>query len=327
MVPVRPQGPAEATNPAFPLSLNTGRVRDHWHTLTRTGLAPDLCRHAPEPFVEIHPADAEGLGVRDGALTRIQTLQGEAVAVAQVSDRQRRGSIFMPMHWTAAFAPSGRANPLVGASVDPQSGQPEFKHTPARVRPYRETWRGFFLARDAWAMPAGLELIWRRTPQTGCHLHEFAGRGDADERDALRAVLLRGAPAAALRFEDATAGGLREAFIEGERLDRVLFTAVSGRLPPRQWLAELFTVPELTATDRMTLLVGRAAGGPMDDSPMICACRGVRAARIETAIHDGAGSLDAIGEATGAGANCGSCRPEISRILGRVRKSEILDAA
>ena len=144
MVPAPAQGPAEAVDAAFPLSLNTGRVRDHWHTLTRTGLAPELCRHAPEPYVEIHPADAEPLAIAEGRLTRIQTAQGEAVAIARLSERQRRGSIFLPMHWTAAFAPDGRVNPLVAARVDPRSGQPEFKHTPARVRPYRETWRGFF---------------------------------------------------------------------------------------------------------------------------------------------------------------------------------------
>jgi assimilatory nitrate reductase catalytic subunit len=117
------------------MALNTGRIRDQWHTMTRTGLAPDLCRHAPEPYVEIHPDDAEALGVKDGVLARVITARGEAVALAKVTDRQRRGGLFMPMHWTDAFAPSGRANALVAPNVDPTSGQPEFKHTPARSAP------------------------------------------------------------------------------------------------------------------------------------------------------------------------------------------------
>jgi assimilatory nitrate reductase catalytic subunit len=327
MVPTPAAGPAQATDAAFPLALNTGRVRDHWHTLTRTGLAPDLCRHTPEPYVEIHPADAERLGVSDGALTRVQTAQGEAVALAQVSDRQRPGSIFMPMHWTAAFAPSGQANPLVAAKVDPRSGQPEFKHTPARVRPYRETWRGFLFAREARAAPAGLDLVWRRIPQTGCQLHEFAGRGDMEEREALRRAVTRGAPADVLRFEDASVGSLREAYLHDGRLERVLFTTTSGALPPRDWLAELFAAAALTAQDRTALLVGRAPGRVVETGPVVCACRGVRAERIEGAIRDGAVTVEAVGEATGAGANCGSCRPEIARILSTLAALEVRDAA
>jgi len=327
MVPTPAAGPAEATDAAFPLALNTGRVRDHWHTLTRTGLAPDLCRHTPEPYVEIHPADAERLGVVDGALTRVQTAQGEAVALARVSDRQRPGSIFMPMHWAAAFAPSGRANPLVAAKVDPRSGQPEFKHTPARARPYRETWRGFFLAREAWTAPSGLDLVWRRIPQTGCQLHEFAGRGDIEEREALRRAVARGAPADVLRFEDASAGSVRDAYLEGDALDRVLFTNAGGTLPPRDWLVELFAAEALSAQDRAALLIGRAPGRAIEAGALVCACLGVRAERIAAAARGGARTLEAVGEATGAGTNCGSCRPEIARLLRDAATLEVRDAA
>ncbi|MEW5687926.1 MAG: molybdopterin-dependent oxidoreductase [Pseudomonadota bacterium] len=314
MVPVAARGPAEATNGVFPMSLNTGRVRDHWHTMTRTGLAPELCRHAPEPYVEIHPADAEPLGIVEGALTRVQTHHGEAVVAARLSDRQRPGAIFMPMHWTEAFAPSGRVNPLVAPKVDPRSGQPEFKHTPARVRAYRETWRGFFLSREEHAPPTGADLVWRRIPQDACQLHEFAGRGDARERAlVLKALARRGGDV--LRFEDPATGAVRAAWLDGDRLDRVIFFTTAGRLPPRDWLAELFAVQALSAADRAALLIGRAPGRQVDTGPTVCACRNVRASRIETAIAGGCASVDAVGEATGAGTSCGSCRPEIARMI------------
>jgi assimilatory nitrate reductase catalytic subunit len=327
MVPVAAEGPAEAVDAVWPLALNTGRVRDHWHTLTRTGLAPELCRHTPEPYVEIHPQDAVPLGVIDGGLTRVQTRQGEAVAIARVSDRQRPGSVFMPMHWTAVYAAQGRANTLVAPKVDARSGQPEFKHTPARVRPYRETWRGFFFAREGWAAPAGLDLVWRRIPQAGCQLHEFAGRGDETEREAVRRALTRDAGADVLRFEDANSGALREAYFTGERLDRVLFTTCGGGLPPREWLAEMFAAETLTTQDRALLLVGRAPGQQVDTGPLVCACRGVRQTKIEAAIAGGCGSVDAVSEATGAGAVCGSCRPEIARLLSNAAKPEVRHAA
>lgn len=326
MTPTPAGGPALALDPAFPLSLNTGRIRDQWHTLTRTGLAPDLWRHAPEPFVEVHPDDAAMTGVTEGSLTRVQTATGEAIALARLTDRQRVGAIFMPMHWTENFAPHGMANPLVAGPTDPRSGQPEFKHTPARLRPYRETWRGFFLAREPCAAPTKLDLVWRRIPQQGCHLHEFAGRGDEEERAMLRRALLSGVEAEGLRFEDPTAGALREAFLTGDRLDRVFFTTTSGVLPPRGWLAELFAADRLTAEDRAALLIGRAPGRPADTSPVVCACRNVRASVIAKAIGQGAQDVEAIVEQTGAGSNCGSCRPEIARHLSAARM-EIRDAA
>jgi assimilatory nitrate reductase catalytic subunit len=327
VVPVAAEGPAEPVDVAYPLALNTGRIRDQWHTMTRTGLAPELCRHSPEPYVEIHPDDAAPLGVTDGRLTRVQTRQGEAIAIAKVTDRQRPGSVFMPMHWTAAYAPSGRSNTLVAPKVDARSGQPEFKHTPARVRPFRETWRGFFLARAGWSQPAALDLVWRRIPQEACQLHEFAGRGDEAEREALRKALTRDAGADVLRFEDAKTGAVRLAFLEHGRLERVLFTTCKGALPPREWLAELFAAEALSGEARALLLVGRAPGQPVETSPVVCACRGVRLAKIEAAVAGGCGSVDAVGEATGAGTSCGSCRPEIARLLNSAPKPEVRHAA
>ncbi|CAN5267999.1 nitrate reductase [soil metagenome] len=315
MVPTRPKGPADAVNAAYPMSLNTGRIRDQWHTMTRTGLAPDLCRHAPEPFVEVHPADAEGAGLKDGALTRVITMRGEAVALAKVTDRQRRGGLFMPMHWTNAFAPSGRANPLVAPNLDPVSGQPEFKHTPARIRAYRETWKGFFLTRDSLAPLAGLDLVWRRIPHDACQQHEFAGRGDAVERAALRKGLIKGLAGDLVTYEDAATGARRDAWLQGGRLIAVLYVTHAGRLPPRDWLAELFAEPMLSVEARSALLAGRPPGAPVDKGSLVCACLKIGAKAVQAAIVAGAASPDAVGAATGAGTNCGSCRPEIARMI------------
>ena len=315
MVPVAPLSPAIPTDGAFPLALNTGRLRDQWHTMTRTGLAPELCRHSPEPCVDIHPADAEHAGIQDGALTRVITAQGEAVVRARLTDAQRRGDLFLPMHWTDAFAPSGRANGLIAAKVDPTSGQPEFKHAPARIRAYRETWSGFFLARDAWTCPDGLDLVWRRIPMPDCQLHEFAGRGDQAEREALSQALSQGAPAERVALADAASGSLREAWLADGRVERALFITVGGRLPPRVWLAELFAQATLGAETRAAILHGQAFGVAVDSSPIVCACNGVSAQRITTAITGGATGEDAVGAVTGAGAGCGSCRTEIARMI------------
>jgi assimilatory nitrate reductase catalytic subunit len=122
-------------------------------------------------------------------------------------------------------------------------------------------------------------------------------------------------------------GSQREAFLGGDRLDRVLFTTTSGALPPRDWLAELFAAEVLTTADRAALLIGRAPGRPADTSPLVCACRNVRAAAIGRAIAAGAEDVDTVSDATGAGSACGSCRPEIARLLAAAATPEIADAA
>ena len=322
MVPVRPKGPASPVSAGFPLSLNTGRVRDQWHTMTRTGLAADLCRHAPEPYVEVHPADAETAGVTEGALTRIETAHGTAVAIARITDRQRRGGLFLPMHFSDAFAPAGKSNPLIAPNVDPVSGQPEFKHTPARVRSYRETWRGFFMARGASDPPPGLELVWRRAPREACQLHEFCGRGDEVERHAARRRLTAAAKGEVVRFEDPAAGVVREAWIVEGRLEQVLFITTQGRLPSRDWLADLFALDCLAPESRTALLIGQPLGGAPGPGPLVCACLKVGARAIDKAIAGGALGVEAVGRATGAGTNCGSCRPEIARMISAAKTPE-----
>ncbi|MDB5460174.1 MAG: nitrate reductase catalytic subunit, partial [Caulobacteraceae bacterium] len=326
MVPLTARGAAEPAGGGFPFSLNTGRVRDHWHTMTRTGLAADLCRHAPEPYVEMHPVDAEHRGIAEGALARVRTPHGEAVAVARLTDRQRRGGLFMPMHWTDAFAPSGRANALIGGHVDPVSGQPEFKHVPAGITAYRETWRGFLLSREARRAPAGLDLVWRRTPQDAGHLHEFAGRGDKRERDAVLRAFADDA-SEILSMEDAATGSVRRAVLRDGRLEQALFLTVGGRLPPRDWLTGLLAEGALSPQDRMMLLAGRPAGPRADAGAIVCACLKVGARTIAAAVETGARDLDAVGAATGAGTNCGSCRPEIARLIARHAKRKVCDVA
>jgi assimilatory nitrate reductase catalytic subunit len=326
MVTVTPKPPAEQVSGGFPLSLNTGRVRDQWHTMTRTALAPELNLHAPEPYVEIHPADAAEAGLTEGMLARVRTPRGEAVAVAKITDRQRQGSLFMPMHWTTAFAPQGRSNTLIGPHRDAVSGQPEFKHSPARLTAWRDTWRGFFASRSGTEPPKGAALVWRRIVREGCQLHEFAGRGDEVERGVAAKDLSTGAAGEMLSFDDPAKGGFRRAWLVDGRLERVLFIG-TGALPSRDWLVGLFEQAELSALDRAALLAGRPLGPVADVGPMVCACLKVGSKTIANACAAGALTVEAVGAATGAGTNCGSCRTEIARLLQTVSLEDARDAA
>jgi assimilatory nitrate reductase catalytic subunit len=316
---VTPGAPANAATKEHPFALTTTRVRDHWHTMTRTGLAPELCRHVPEPMLEIHPDDAAELGVDAGALVLVETAFGEAVFAARPTEAVRRGMLAAPMHWTDAFVSHGRANPLVNPARDPVSGQPEFKHTPAQARPWGEAWRGFAVRRDqsvAWPK----DVVWRRAPHAHAQVFELAGRGGDEERRAVAAAALSGCAGAEVAFDDAGRDVFRRARLDGERASAVVCLGPADEpLPPRAWIAERFADDALAPADRMALLLGRAPGVE-DQGPLVCACMAVGARKIEAAIEAGAGDVDAIGETTRAGTNCGSCRTEIKRLLGGRRR-------
>ena len=322
--PVQSQGPANATTPDFPLSLNSGRVRDHWHTLTRTALAPQLNRHAGEPLLDIHPKDAARLHIKDGRLARVTTHYGEAIARARVTDDVREGSLHLPMHWTRTFAPFGRSNQLINPAVDPRSGQPEFKHTPAQASAYNESWHGFvMLPRDfdgelpTWSD----DVIWRRASHAFADSYEVAGHAPFTDFDVLagRGVLLT--------LDDPKTGVVRRVRLEDRRLTGVAFLAPAHkRLPPRDWLLERFGDLVLDSKDRSALLIGRLPGG-VDQGRIICACRNVGEKTIATAINDGASTVDLIGAATTAGTACGACKGELKQCLIACQSKESQHAA
>ena len=139
--------PPPIVPPPGMLVLNTGRVRDHWHTMTRTGKTPRLSAHMAEPFAELHPDDAFEKGIRHASLVRLENRHGTALVRALVTDRQQRGSVFVPMHWTGQFSAAGRVDALVTGQVDPQSGQPALKMATVSVGPALARRYGFAVSR------------------------------------------------------------------------------------------------------------------------------------------------------------------------------------
>ncbi len=130
-------GPAEPAGDDYPLLLTTGRVADHWHTMTRTGKSSKLKAAAGGPVLECHPDDACAAGVADGGQARIVSARGAAVLRVQCSEEMPRGVAFAPMHWGAlhAAAGAGAVNLITHGAVDPVSAQPELKAAAVRIEP------------------------------------------------------------------------------------------------------------------------------------------------------------------------------------------------
>jgi len=317
MVPTVPRPPAHATSESFPLALMTGRVRDQWHTMTRTGKAPRLFRHIGEPFLSVHPDDAAGLA--DGGLAQVDSAWGGRMLRVRHDRGQRRGTVFAPMHWTARFCGAGRINTAVNPASDPISGQPEFKHTPVRIAPAVLGWHGFALSRRPlgvdlapWCAVIPGERVWR---------HELAGAGSAADAHATLTRRL-GGPATWMTLRDAAGAVFRSAALEDGRLLACVFTGPDHLLPPRDWLMDLFARDRIDPAERRVLLAGRPAGGAMPEPP-VCVCMGVGTGVIRAAIAAGCGTVAAVGLATTAGANCGSCRPEIAGLIGSLQDALI----
>ncbi|MEM1099322.1 MAG: nitrate reductase [Planctomycetota bacterium] len=126
-------GPAEKPDESFPFWLTTGRVAAHWHTRTKSGLAPELSRQEPEPFFEIHPEDACIADINDGDVCTIVSRRGRASAQARITDRLRPGVIFATFHFGDSFRPGVNLNDTTSPATCPKSKQPELKACAVRI--------------------------------------------------------------------------------------------------------------------------------------------------------------------------------------------------
>ncbi|GLQ33428.1 nitrate reductase [Litoribrevibacter albus] len=323
-VAVEHRAPKNAPDANWPLILNTGRLRDQWHTMTRTGLSARLNQHKPEPFVEITSADAQANGLEQGQLALIESQWGKMLARVTVTDRIAQGEIFVPMHWTDQFSSHSRMGGVVNPVVDPVSFQPESKHTPVRISAFSAAWHGFILSRHPLVLD-GIDYV-VLAKGNGYFRYELAGKRDVKNWQGHLAYQLKPYSGELdwQTFQDQTKKVFRTAcFHEGE-LQAVLITGPDSHLPEREWIGSLFDPAretELEADERMALLTGKPPLGTPDVGKIVCACFNVGAKTIENAIKDGKLTTpQEVGKCCKAGTNCGSCVPEIKGILAAVGK-------
>ncbi len=315
--------PRAKTTTARPFRLNTGRIRDQWHTMTRTGVAPKLSGHIAEPFAEIAPGDAARLAIAPASLVRIASDGGEIVVRALVTDRQGDGGVFVPLHWTDRFASAARVDVLIASETDPVSGQPETKAAVVSVAPFAARWYGFAVTRCAEARPS--TGYWARARIVGGARLELAGGAELASRDDLVRDLFGAAET--IVVEDGTRHGLRIAAIRDGEVVGLLFVAGEPVAVSRDWIVDRFAADRLSAAEAITLLAGRPAGATADPGRRVCSCFGVGANQIRAAITGGRRTVGAIGEALRAGTSCGSCRPEIARLIADATAVETAEAA
>jgi len=314
---------AEPTDGEYPLSLTTGRIRDQWHTMTKTGSVPSLMQHVPVPQLQLHPSDAVARNIGEEDLVRVVSRRGEACVPVQISRDVREGLVFLPMHWGEMTARGGRANNLTQSVVDPVSKEPEFKHSAVQVERFEPAWRGMMLM-------AGQKTALGRQMVEGYSYGVVSCMGSdhpvtsvdlactkpvkIEQYKRLDQMLEQGESFETLTYSDRKHGINRKAWLNDGRLIAVRW--VGGDIHEAQWLRKLMLEGRDVGELRPYLL---APGGPINKEDtkgkIICACNNVGELELKAAIRDGSDSIDALKACTMAGTGCGSCVPEMKRLL------------
>jgi assimilatory nitrate reductase catalytic subunit len=290
------------------LTLNTGRIRDQWHTMTRTGLVPKLFGHRAEPHVEISQQDAQQRGIAAASLVEIHNARGMSLARALVSESVQSGQVFQPMHWSSSFANNALSNVVLSDARDPISGQPGLKSAQVSLRPYQAAWYGFGISLDA----------------TQSKMDYFASR-PLDKGQAFECadkvlpsawsdfvVNLRPKIDIASSVQGTHAAHYRCLALKDGNLSFAFFASNKPVHVAREWLQQLLGKP----VNPFEILAGRPLVSGEDKGAILCACMNVGRHQIARAIDKNRNaSLQAICDATTAGTGCGSCRIEVQRMI------------
>ncbi len=290
------------------LTLNTGRIRDQWHTMTRTGLVPKLFGHRAEPHVEISEEDALRLGVVATELVEIHSEPGMSLARVLVSSSVKAGHIFQPMHWSSNFANNALSNVVMSQTRDSFSGQPALKSAQVSLRPYHAAWYGYgvslnpvnrnvgYCAIRPLEMGVAFECADKTLPASWPEFIAENFPGLSVECSVL------GSHSAHYRCMATRDGSLSFALFASDKP-----VAVS-----REWLQQQLG----RDVNPLEILAGRPLQVGDDKGAVLCACMNVGRNQISRCIAKNRHtSLQTVCEMTGAGTGCGSCRIEVQRMI------------
>lgn len=314
MIPLLNLKGASSRSDKYPLTLNTGRIRDQWHGMSRTGLSSRLSANHNEPYLEIHPVDAKIFGLRKGDLAQVESRWGAAVLPVMLSVNQKQGQLFMPIHWTGRHASQGKAGPLIGAFTDAISGQPEFKMTPVRIRLFPRNSEALIVVREPKTF---LQCdYWVRQKISGGYAYHLASQVKPHTLMAQLKDQLITSDQQTYSFEDDRAGQYRFVVSVDSRVNTGV--VVAKRLEPSvcEWLKLI--LDDVKGRNGVSAIVSGKPEASLYKGKILCICRQVGHNEIDQAIKENnLLNVDEICEMTQAGTGCGSCLPELEILLRR----------
>lgn len=327
---------AEQIDARFPLRLNTGRLRDQWHGMSRSGKVASLWNHVEEPVLSISSADMARRQIVSGDLVQVRSRRGEIVLRANACEELRPGEVFLPMHWGGKFMRGRGINELTLAVVDPISGQPELKHCAVQVQRARLPWTLVAIATlsacgvaDPGAALEAVRSLGERFDFFSCGLFGLEQQGvvlraacaSAPAEEVLLAVdLAIGLHGAAdvMRYDDSRRTIGRRIRIQD---DGIVALRLSGDTTAQRWLKEWIEAGNAVGPLGACLLAPTAEPpeGFSTRGRMICNCLRISEREIRSALERFSGLkadevFSQLQAHLGCGTQCGSCIPEVRRL-------------
>ncbi len=326
---------AEHRDARYPIALTTGRLRDHWHSMSRTGTLGRLFAHTPEPSVAMHPQELQRRHWAPGDLVRVSSRRGSLVLPVAADDSVAPAQASIAMHWGPEFLAGLGVNTLTTAAACPQSGQPELKHAAVRVEKADLPWHiaaaAWLPAEAAQAVREQLRALFPQLAFASCvpfgrepNAHTgllFRAATGAPALDVLAAVetALQLASGPVLRYADTRTGQHRAMRLNtsGELQAFVL----AGDAQAAAWVLPLLQQGLPAAAFGRALLAAsrqppQAVAAP---SAQVCACHDVSEQRIVQLLPRCTGSaaerLHQVQQQLRCGTDCGSCLPAVKALV------------
>lgn len=307
------------------LIMNTGRVRDQWHTMTRTGHIATLSAHRAEPFIELNPQDAKERDIRTDEIVSVRKGNERILLRAILTDQQQRGSVFAPMHWTDTHASFARVNSLVSATVDLVSGQPALKMQPVDIVNYNAASYSFVVVRDKSAGETVLEkqrndhlkqpMYWSCAKVSEGWRYDIVSHLTPYVSFQYWRSLLDNNGIQLVEFQDDKHGEYRLAGYRKEKMMAAVFISTDPVSSAKQWVAAQLD-ENISSQHRLRVIAGVPSGDIPDAGSTVCSCFMVGVNQINRCLlEQKCSSVDEIGELLGAGTNCGSCRGEVQALI------------
>jgi assimilatory nitrate reductase catalytic subunit len=343
------QGVAEKTDARYPLRLNTGRLRDQWHGMSRTGNVARLFGHAPEPRLSVNANDLARRGIKDGELVKLESKRGAVYVQVKVDEDIRSGQVYLPMHWGKRFLggkDSAGVNTLTSPAFDPISRQPELKHAAVKIAAADLSWHLTAFVQCPGdennlldQLPALQEdvaffssvLIGREQPGV---LVRAAHHGAPSEAWLESLDTLLGLDGAfALRYDDVRRSSSRRMLITDDHLVAVRLCGPAGAITSGEWLREWLLAEKSVAEIRRLLLspATHAPTGFVLAGRVVCQCFNVTEDTISASLAEMNGDektrYQQLQQQLKCGTNCGSCTPELRQLVSNTAAKTVAKTA
>ncbi|MGF1679812.1 molybdopterin-dependent oxidoreductase [Photobacterium minamisatsumaniensis] len=316
--------PIAQPNASSPFILNTGRVRDHWHTMTRSGLSPRLSEHTNEPFVMVHPDDATRHQLTPDGIVKLSNEYGQAHFRLITSKDVQPNNLFAPFHWNDSNSNMGKVTALISPHTDPISGQPEFKHTPVAITPFASESTAILVTRikiNTQALNALPNTFWTHQTMHRGHLYRISSNALPTWLNEHLQRLL------SPQTETLNHPHAKQQIITINTSDERRFAKlVAGKIEAALVISRdiqqhdteyLFTLLGRTLNDSVVQSLFTGKTDPKQRAGrMVCVCKKIGEKAICQAIkNQQLTTVQQVAQTTQAGTGCGSCTAEIQNLL------------